>query len=130
MEKLELIKKNMNGETRWFVETGDGFDGTAQGWGYKSPQSLYKAYNYYKNKSKIKQKQNETKKYLRDNPDVKSALDDYFDEQNCFWRMKDGEEESLEDFVRCFEDKPDMIKKLDGNKKLWNSLVKYIQKNW
>jgi len=51
VEKLNLIKKEIDKsgeygfpvtETRWFVETEDGFDGTAQGYGFKSPQALYK----------------------------------------------------------------------------------------
>ena len=58
--KLNLIKKEVeNNKTwgvpvkkfRWFVETNDGFDGTAQGYGYKTPQAVYKAYAYLRVKT-------------------------------------------------------------------------------
>jgi len=49
--KLNIIPKRVPvqdwHETRYFVETNDGFDGTAQGYGYRSPQNIYRAYSYY-----------------------------------------------------------------------------------
>ena len=60
MEKftLQLTKKEIKTEDepwekeeRWFTKTEDGFDGTAQGYGYKTPKKLYAAYWFFKNKN-------------------------------------------------------------------------------
>jgi hypothetical protein len=73
MPKLNLIKKEIDKseeygvpmkETRWFVETNDDFDGTANGHGYKTPQAVYKAYYYFLNKNKFAKQKQDIKQWL------------------------------------------------------------------
>lgn len=135
-EKLNLIKKEIDKsaeydgipvkETRWFVETNDGFDGTANGYGYKTPQAVYKAYAYFKSKDKRNQETNTIKQFLVDNLDVKKALKNYLDADWAIDRMKDGEPTSIENMLEYLEDdEPELVKKLKDNKHLWKALMKY-----
>ena len=64
-----------NTETRYFGKTEDSFDGTAQGYGFKSKEKLEKAYWFYKNRDKISDKKNKAKKFLKENPQIKRLLD-------------------------------------------------------
>lgn len=134
--KLNLIKKEIDKsaeydgipvkETRWFVETNDGFDGSAQGYGYKSPQAVYKAYAYFKSKDKRKAETDTIENFLKDNPDIRKALNSYMDGDWAIDRMKDGEDSSIENMIEYFkEDEPAMVKKLQDNKHLWKALMKY-----
>jgi hypothetical protein len=139
LPKLDLIKKQITKkedygggvidervEARWFVETNDGFDGTAQGYGYKTPQALYKAYHYFLNKNKYAKQKQEVKQWLKDNADVQSAFKEYFHEDNCLYRMKDREPTSIENLISSIkDDQPDVVQKLNGNKNLWKPLMKY-----
>ena len=137
VDKLNLIKKEVvkkedygfgiieeRKEVRWFVETGDGFDGTAQGYGFKTPQAVYRAYAFFKNKDKYAQQKADIKRFLKENLDIKKELDDYFDESECLWRLKDGEEDSIEDMVERLED-GETKDKFKTNKHLWKQLLKY-----
>ena len=135
-QKLNLIKKiienNHDGfiqcETRWFVETNDGFDGTAQGYGYKSPQSLYKAYHYFKNKNKYKKNNQEIKTFLKNNPDIKNEFEKYFDAQESLWRLKDGDEDSLEDMIEGLDDQ-ELIEKFQSQSTIIKKIFDYYMKN-
>lgn len=133
--KLDLIKKEIDKsaeygvpmtETRWFVETNDGFDGTAQGYGYKTPQAVYKAYNYFLNKHKYAKQKKQVKQWLKDNADVAAAFKEYFHETNCLYRAKDREPTSVENLIKSIrDDQPEVVKKLNANKELWKQLMRY-----
>jgi len=136
--KLDLIKKEIDKsedygvpvkETRWFVETNDGFDGTANGYGYKTPQAIYKAYAYFKSKDQRKQQGKEIKQFLASNPDIRDAFDEYFHESNCIYRLKDREPTSVENMITYIEDQPEVVKKLQENKHLWKALMKHYLDN-
>ena len=133
MEKftLQLIEKEIKTgnepwekETRWFTETEDGFDGTAQGYGYKTPKKLYVAYWFFKNKDKINQSKGDAIRFLKENPEVKKELKSYFDEDNSFHRAKDGDDTSLKDFVfrATNSNMTEVVEKLNSIKHLWRSL--------
>lgn len=134
-ERLNLIKKEIDKsedygiplkETRWFVETNDGFDGTANGHGYKTPQAVYKAYAYFKNKNRRNAEAKLTEEFLKDNPDVRSALNNYMDSDWELDRNKDGEDSSIENMLEYISgDQPEVAKKLQENRHLWKSLIKY-----
>ena len=117
-----------NTEIRYFAVTDDNFDGTAQGYGYKSLQKLKKAYWFYQNKDKIRAKQNKAKKFLDENLQIKQLLEDYFSEQNYFYALKDGKELTMESFLMAL-DKDNfqgIIKKLCENKYIWRNILKLI----
>lgn len=122
VEKLKLTKKN----GRWFTETNDRFDGTAQNYGYKTPRGLYRAYYYFLNKNKFAKQRQEIKHFLEINSDIKTVLDNYFDETNCFYRMKDREQTSIENLIKIIlKTQPEVVKKLEQNKDIWKSLMRY-----
>lgn len=136
MDKLKLIKKEVIKkedygqevkENRWFVETNDGFDGTAQGYGYKTPQSLYKAYGYFKNKNSRKNDEKLVKKFLNENLDVKTILNSYLDPDWWIDREKDGDPTSIEDMIETYKEESVVIDKLIKNKHLWKQLIKYAE---
>ena len=118
-----------NTEIRYFAVTDDNFDGTARGYGYKSLQKLKKAYWFYQNKDKIRDKQNKAKKFLDENPQIKQLLGDYFSEQNYLYALKDGEEITMESFLMALDkdNLPGIIKKLCENKDIWRVILKLIQ---
>jgi hypothetical protein len=137
-EQLNIISKTIqtnddiefpNYETRYFADKKDGFDGTAQGYGYKSKQKLMIAYWYSQNKGKIKSLKSETKKFMKDNSDVKKLLDIYFDDQNCLYYAKDNEEMSIQDFINVISKDKEIINsdeiiiKLNQNKHLWKTIM-------
>jgi hypothetical protein len=136
MYKLNLIKKTIVkttsegfpfAETRWFVETNDGFDGTAQGHGFKTKKAVYKAYYYFKNKDKIMAKANEARKFLAENPDVRKILKKYMDADNIIYRIKCGEPTSIENlFEYLDEEDAEVKKKLMENEHLWRELIKHV----
>lgn len=114
-----------NTETRYFGKTDDGFDGTAQGYGYKSKEKLEKAYWFYKNKNKINAKKNKAKKFLKENPQIKRLLDNYFSAQNHLYAFKDGEKLTMESFLEVLKQEGnfEIIQKLNNNKDIWKSLL-------
>lgn len=137
MEKINLIKKqirkDLDGftttEERWFVETGDGFDGTAQGYGYKTPQAVYKAYNYYKSKHKRHIEKNTILKFLKENPDIKNCFESYFGPQECVWRIKDQEDDSLIGLIENYKDEDELHQKLKLHEDFLKKVFKYYLKN-
>jgi len=129
---MEIITKQIKvnefeTETRFFAKTDDHFDGTAQGYGYKSVGKLNKAYWFYKNKEKLKTLENEAKKFLKENPDVKKLLNEYFSADNYICACKDREELSFDTLLTELKDKPienrDVIYKIEGAKHLWKSIM-------
>jgi hypothetical protein len=133
--KLDLIKKEIikNGDKifKWFVETDDGFDGTADGYGYNSPQKLYNAYWYFKNKSKSTSLRREVYNFLKENPDIKQIIDDYMDLDWQLDRLKDNEPTSIPDLIELIEDdndiidKNNIIKRLNNVNYLWEFIMIY-----
>lgn len=120
-----------NSETRYFAETEDGFDGTAQGYGYKSKEKLEKAYWFYKNRDKINAKKSKANEFLKENPQIKRLLWNYFSPQNYLYAFKDGEELTVESFLEMLKEEGnfDVIKKLNDNKDIWKSLLIENAKN-
>jgi len=118
-----------NYETRYFADSKDGFDGTAQGYGYKSKQKLMVAYWYSQNKHKIHSLNIETKKFMKENSEIKILLKEYFSDQNCLYYAKDGEEMSIQDFIiTILRDKSiintqEITEKLNQNKHLWKTIM-------
>ena len=120
-------------ESRYFAKTDDGFDGTAQGYGYKSIEKLKKAHWFYKNKGKLKTLENEAKKFLKENPDIKKLLKEYFSDDNYIWALKDRQEISFDTLLIELKEKPvenrDAITKIEGAKHLWKSIM-YVSECW
>jgi len=113
-------------EVRWFAETGDGFDGTANGYGFKTPGAAHRAYYYFLNKSKFKEQKQDVKKWLNENIDAKGVLDTYFSDWCSLDRAKNGEPTSMLDMINSIcEDKPEIVAKLMAVKPLWKSLMKH-----
>ena len=132
--KLNLIKKEIDRtpkygisvkECRWFVDTNDGFDGTANGYGYKTPQAVYKAYAYFKNKDKREEETNTVKQFLKENPDINAVLNNYLDADLIIDRIKNGEPTSIENMLEYLKDRPEVVKKLNDNKHLWKAIMRY-----
>ena len=114
-------------EARYFAETDDGFDGTAQGYGYKSMEKLQKAYWYYKNKDKIRAKKKEARRFLRENPKINRLLKNYFSVDNCVYALKCGETLSIGHLIRELNPDEEEIKsKLLDVKHLWRTLENEI----
>ena len=115
-------------ETRYFGKTDDGFDGTAQGYGYKSIEKLNKAYWFFKNKDKINANKNKAKRFLKDNLDVKKCLLNYFDADNAVYAWKNSEELSFADLLESLEkeNNSDIINKLNNVKHLWKTLEREL----
>lgn len=115
-----------NAETRYFGKTEDSFDGTAQGYGYKSIEKLQKAYWFYKNKDKINARKGKAKSFLKDNPLIKKLLDDYFCEQNYLYAAKDGEDINMKTFLAMLEQEgnhQEVIDKMNENEDIWKNLL-------
>jgi hypothetical protein len=115
-------------ETRYFAESNDGFDGTAQGYGYKSKQKLILAHWYFLNKNKIKSWKGETKRFMKDNPEIKRLLNNYFDVSNCLDYAKNNEEMSIQDFINIILkddgiNSQELIMKLNEKKYLWKTIM-------
>jgi hypothetical protein len=118
-----------NNVVRWFAKTNDGFDGTAQGWGYKTKEKLMKAYWFYQNRHKINDMKIETKKFLTENPKIKRILSNYFSVENELDALKNGESLSFESLMEdlndddwIIENKTEIIEILNKNKHLWKTL--------
>lgn len=76
---------------RWYADTTDGLDGTAQGYGYKTEQSLRKARWFFLNKSKIVEGQNSAKEWLRANPEAKAQLNAFTGNEDIWLQdLKNG----------------------------------------
>ncbi len=118
----KVVNTSKGAETRYFANSKDGFDGTAQGYGYKSKHKLYKAYYFHKNKSKYKQRDSELKSFLKEHPDVKKLLRAYLGAQETLYRCKDGEETSFKNLLTCIED-DDMKSKITSIKHLWKTIL-------
>jgi len=132
MEAIKIIQKEIKTgnepwekEIRYFSETNDGFDGTAQGYGYKSVQAINKAYWFFKNKNKLTKQQNDAKQFLSDNLNVKSALKSYFNCENNFWMVKEGINISIKHFCDYYKSEIEIIEKLSTVKELWKS-IEYV----
>lgn len=82
---------------------------------------------FFKNKNKNKNNAKNVKKWLKDNPDINNALEQYFDPQECLWREKDREPTSIEHFVETMqEENPEIANKMLDQKHLWKAILEYI----
>jgi hypothetical protein len=124
MEKLNMNKQPTIRGDRWFVETKDGFDGTANGYGFKTPQAVYKSYAYFKSKDQRAQQDKDVKNFLKENSDVKEVLDAYLSEDECFYRMKDQEPTSVANLLDYLEDES-VAEKIKTLEPLWKAILKY-----
>jgi len=129
-----LIQDNEGNETnRWFAKTDDGFDGTAQGWGFKTKEKLMKAYWFYQNRHKINGLKSEAKKFLAENPKIKKILLKYFDDDNVFHALKCGVSLSfktlmvdINDVNWNIENKTEIVEILNKNKHLWKTIEREL----
>ena len=115
-------------DTRYFAKTDDKFDGTAQGFGFKSREKLEKAYWFFKNKDKINAKKAQAKKFLKEHPEIKKLLDDYFSDKNYLYALKDGEDIDMNTFLKALKEDDEtnhqeVIKLLNDNKELWINIL-------
>jgi len=127
MTELNIIERRTNKCTRYFTvpDRIDGFDGTAQGWGYKTKQALHKAFSYHQNRHKIAANAVEAKQFLGDNPDVVKIIAAYMDEQECLYRAKDGDPTSIPHLIKSIQkEQPDVAEKLRGVKPLYREFLK------
>ena len=127
MSELNIIEKRTNKGARYFTDPPkiDGFDGTAQGYGYKTKQAIYKAFSYHQNRGKMAQNEIDARHFLEENPEIKALLDDYMDDDACFYRMKDREPTSIPHFISEIKaDHPELVEKLREAKSLHRALLK------
>jgi len=89
------------------------------------------AYWFYKNKGKLKTLEKEAKKFLKENPDIKKLLNEYFSENNWIWALKDRRELSFDTLITELRDDSvenrDIINKIEGAKHLWKSMMYVIE---
>ena len=135
---MKIVRKSVKvdefvTEARYFAETDDGFDGAAQGYGYRSVAKLQKAYWYYKNRHKIQNTKNEARSFLKQNPEVARVLREYFSEGNLLWAAKDGERLSMRSLIEELKmgswsaNGMEVVAKLEQCKHLWKSLERDIE---
>jgi hypothetical protein len=115
-------------ETRYFAETEDGFDGTAQGYGYKSLEKLHKAYWFFKNRNRLNDLKAEAKKFLKENPDVTKIIREFFSMENLLDAAKNRETLTFTDLLislkKCdLSNKEEIITKIGSKKHLWRTLL-------
>lgn len=105
MNAADDIKIEFRGG-RWYADTHDGFDGTAQGYGYKTKQSLLKARWFFLNKAQIQAGQSQAKMWLKANSDAKSKLDEFLDDLD-YWvddAKEGGKGPSLKRFLEEYRE--------------------------
>jgi hypothetical protein len=116
-------------EIRWFAESDDGFDGTAGGHGYKSPEKLRKAYWYHQNRHIIKANESMARRFLEENSELRKLLCSYFSADNHLIAAKDGETLKFETLLADLrndtkiENKEEMIRGIEEAKPLWKSIL-------
>ncbi|MBX8636697.1 MAG: hypothetical protein KIS30_08690 [Thermoplasmata archaeon] len=128
---MKVTTRVVGNETRYFAETGDGFDGTAQGYGYRSMEKLNKAYWYFKNRNRLEGEKGSAKKLLKDNRALAKLLRDYFSADNYLYALKDGETLSVQSLIEDLKqyerpDKLELIAKLESNRPLWRALERLV----
>ena len=104
-------------EIRYFAESDDGFDGNAQGYGYKSVEKLKKAYWWYKEgdnwKKKVQNRRIDILTYFRINKnsnELYGKLLDFFHPDNAIYLMKERETYDRNSFLDYYNN---MEKPLD-----------------
>jgi hypothetical protein len=129
IETRMVLDGDGNNTIRYFTKTDDGFDGTAQGWGYKTKEKLMKAYWFHQNRHKINGLKSDAKKFLTENPKIKKILSKYFDFDNVFHALKCGTSLSFETLMNDLNDndwnlenKTEIIEILNKNKHLWKTI--------
>lgn len=76
---------------RFFAKTDDRFDGTANGYGYKSKQSLLRARWYFLNKPLIEARNKKARAWLKAHPEAKSRLNSWLEDMDYWlYDAKDG----------------------------------------
>ncbi len=114
-------------ERRWFVENAVGFDGTANGYGFTSPQAAYKVYYHFANRGQRSKRNDEARRFLRENPDVHEALRGYLSEGEMCDRAKEGQSTSLDNLLTYYRLPADLADKLTAAAALWRTLVWLVQ---
>ncbi|MGI0132261.1 MAG: hypothetical protein ACREDK_04105 [Thermoplasmata archaeon] len=112
-------------EIRYFAETGDGFDGTAHGHGFRSLEELRRTYWFFMNRGRLEGLRSEARGLLRKNPTVAAAIRNYFTAENAIYAWKEGETLSFLSFVRDLEGTPGMeevLAVLKAHQRLWRTL--------
>jgi hypothetical protein len=112
-------------ETRYFADTGDSFDGTAQGYGFRTIAKLYKAYWFFKNRPRLEALRLEARTFLRENPRAAAALREYFSAERAVWAWKDGELLSMSGLVAELEQSGGMeglVSTFNAHRHLWRTL--------
>ena len=69
---------------RFYAKTNDKFDGSANGYGYKTKQALMKARWYFLNKSIIDANKDKARAWLNENKEAKSKLNSWLDDVD-YW---------------------------------------------
>lgn len=112
----KVSKNEYETEVRYFAETDDGFDGSAQGYGYKSEEKLQKAYWWYKNgdawKDKVKDRQNKILTHFRTNKEYAELYEnlvEFFHPDNAFYLMKDGNTYDKKSFLDYYSTKKEHL---------------------
>lgn len=126
-KEITIISRATKSGTRYFTDPPKigGFDGTAQGYGYKTEQGLRKALWYQQNKGKIAEKDKRARGFLKQNPEIDALFNLYMDEDECFHRMKDGEPTSMKDFLERIQgEHPEAAAVLRGASSLHSALMK------
>ncbi len=128
---MKVTTRVVGNETRYFAETGDGFDGTTQGYGYRSMEKLNKAYWYFKNRNRLEGEKGSAKKLLKDNRALAKLLRDYFSADNYLYALKGGETLSVQSLIEDLKqyerpDKLELIAKLESNRPLWRALERLV----
>ncbi len=128
-QNIRKVVTNGDGyNPRYFADSSGGFDGTAQGWGYKSIEALKKAFWYSRHRSEFKHRENMARKFLKNNPEVRELLGQYFSEGNMLDSWKDGEELTLEGLIdEVRRENPsnaqEIIRLLEEAKPLWKYIL-------
>ncbi|MGA8543522.1 MAG: hypothetical protein WB947_08320 [Thermoplasmata archaeon] len=112
-------------ETRYFADTGDEFDGTARGYGFRSLERLHRAYWYFKNRPRLEALRSDARRFLRENPRAAAAIREYFSTERAIYAWKDGEILSMQSLVAELECTPgaeDVVLQLNAHRHLWTTL--------
>ena len=112
-------------ETRYFADTGDGFDGTAHGYGFRSIERLYRAHWFFKNRARLEALRSEARRFLQENPPIAAILQSYFSPEHFIVAWKDHETLSIASLIEDLEQvtgEDELVSKLKAHRHLWRTL--------
>lgn len=108
---------------RWFSNSIESFDGTAQNHGYENPQKLFEVFYAEMEKLRHEELHEAAIQFLKDEPEIRSLLVRYFDEGEVFSRLKRKQESTIYNFLASSGDLP-ILEKLKGNVLIHRSIEK------